>query len=299
MSVETRYWEPVTPSGTSEGVAFAQMDPGAQPAPTPMPTHSPVSARSRSLPPSSEECSSTTSTSFLPVYQATEHLPIAFTTGFRLAEERPRPLNGKGIMRKIGRENTPTSWRVLLTSQGKLTLHSLWRGLNVALLSTINVYLLLWALTVFLPSDSPSPGSSFSIEQIWAILHLWGQRSTIALFPVFLFGPLLISLVLGCLATLRYRIKQGQNLLVLLPEGLVYGKRGQPKKLLIINYSEVADLRSAGRQVFFRVFRKSGRTWRIRLDLSLFPTPRMVALTIKTSHDRYKREQECGDDAQS
>lgn len=216
---------------------------------------------------------------------------MAFTARLRLAEERPQLLNGKEIMRKIGRENTPTSWRVLLPSQGKLALNSLWRGLNVALLSTINVYLLLWVLTVFLPSASPSFDSSFPIEQIRAILHLWGQKSTIVLFPIFLFGPLLISLVLGCLAALRYRIKHRQNLLVLLPEGLVYGKRGQSRKLQVINYYEVANLRSAGKQVFFWVFRKSGRAWRSRLDLSLFPAPRTLALTIMMSHDRYKREQ--------
>ncbi len=287
--------EPAASSEASEDGVSAEAGSGARPSPAPRmePVETrpaSVSARPLILPSPSQEFSSAPSTSFPAGYSATDTLPISPTARFHLVKEGPLSLNGKEIMRKIGRQDTPTSWHVLLPSPRKLALMSLWRGLDVALFSALNTFLLLWALTVLSPSEYLSLSSSFPVEQLWAILQPWGQKSTTGFFTLFLLGPTLIALVLGCLAALRYRITHGQRILVLLPEGLVYGKRSQQKRLQVINYREVAGLRAKWTQVGVQLFKKNGQTRQARLDLSLFPSSRILALTIKASYERYKKE---------
>jgi serine/threonine protein kinase len=247
------------------------------------------SARPLILATHSKKFSSTPSKWFPSGYQANDTLPIVPTDRFQLIKGRSPSLNGKEIMKRIGRQDTPPAWCILLPSSWKLVWGSLWRGLNVTLFSVLNAFFLFWSLLILPPPASGSPESSHVIEQIWITLQLWGQKSTAGFFTLSLLGPILVALLLGCSAAFRYRIVHGQYALVLLPEGLVYGKRSQQKRLQVIDYQEVANLRAKGAQIIVQLFKKNGRAKHVKLDLSLFPSSTTLARTIKAFHDDYVR----------
>jgi hypothetical protein len=178
----------------------------------------------------------------------------------------------------------------LLPSGGKLALSNLWSGLEFALFGVmISYFSLPWTSTIFPPPAHPALDPSLSSQQIAALMHQWNQANNDYLYTIFLGIPVVVALLFGCIAALLDRRAKASLLLVLLPEGLVYGKRSRQKVLHVINYWEVAQMRPGRRHITIVLFKKNGGTKRRRLDLSPFASTRTIAQDINTAYEDYKK----------
>ncbi|MBV9229384.1 MAG: serine/threonine protein kinase [Chloroflexi bacterium] len=202
-------------------------------------------------------------------------------------------INGKDVLKRIGREDTPSSWRVLLPARRKIMMSNIWNGLEFALFGVMMVYVMLqWICELFPPPPYPVLNASLSPEQVTAAMAQWGQATNAYLYVLFLGVPALVAVVFGFIAAQLDRRVKTNLVLVLLPEGLVYGRRDQQKASQVINYEEVTALRTGRKKVKVKLLKKTGGTRGTELDLSLFESSRNVAQSISEAYANYKQAQD-------
>jgi hypothetical protein len=214
------------------------------------------------------------------------------TTERRVNPQDLVAINGKDVLRRVGRENTPAAWRVLLPAQRKIMMSNIWNGFEFALFGVMITYVLLpWVSELFPPPSYPLLNASLSSEQISAAVAQWGQASNVYLYVLLLGIPALVAIVFGFIAAQLDRRAKMNLVLVLLPEGLVYGRRDQRKASQVINYWEVTALRTNRKKVRVKLLKKTGGTRGTEVDLSLFESSRIVAQSISEAYANYKTMQ--------
>lgn len=241
--------EPVNPSTLSRASSPAK--PGASPAQPPK--SMPVLETRTATPPSK---ASSTESKDLPAAALT--LPPK-TTVAQSARKRPITLiDGEDVLRRVRRGDIPSTWRVIRIVPKRVHTLSFFYGFTVFWISGCLVLLLLGLVATLYSAGT------------W---ESWVAPVSVIL----LFGCML----LGFLAGRSFRATFKNMIVVLLPEGFIYGNSKQQKASLVINYTQVAEMHGQGgamRGVVLRVTLIGEKSRRIVIPY--VEDPKAVALSI-------------------
>lgn len=174
--------------------------------------------------------------------------------------ETDTPINGQEILVQIHSGDVPSNWSVLHTSRKKLTI-LIW-----SFCSCIGLIIGISAIYLLINSSRFPPIPPNALQAILII--------TLAL----ILGTILLAIATW--------VTTKNVVLVLMPEGFVYGDSKKPKTIVCIQYQYVAKLDATGG--FARI--ELNNKWKTKfIDCRLLESPaNEVAFNLKAAYGRFK-----------
>jgi len=207
-------------------------------------------SRAEQTPPRSDPITNTTPPSAMEAVQPIRKHVISFS-------------DGAEILRQVHRGRIPATWRVLHPLRWKVVTFSILYGLYCFALSATLLFVFLGTIVI-------------------------------ALFPllrdlgVFVATILVLTMPLAS-AQILYRWRTMNQVLVLLPEGLVLGRGNQQKVVHTIDYLQVVGIKVKRAEVAFDVHPAARQARTIQIKLTAFESPKEVALSVEQAYEKWKR----------
>ena len=171
--------------------------------------------------------------------------------------QMPPLINGEEVLRRVHTGNIPSDWRVFSASRRKL----------------ITIMIFISVVGGLLPGSL-----------IYVFLATFINDSSLLLFRLIF----ILSWIFGSFIVRAILSKRLDNVLVLLPEGFVIGRKNIQKISYDFNYSNLSEIRVVGGIVNLYVH-KSTRIARVAsINLVDFTSPNIVAQDIKEAYENFR-----------